>query len=61
MDLLRGEDLGSLVARRGPLPPREVSTYLTQAALALDKTHPAGIIHRDLKPENLFLTRREGG
>jgi serine/threonine protein kinase len=61
MDLLRGEDLGALVKRLGPLPPADVMTYLEQAARALDKTHAAGIVHRDLKPENLFLTTRDDG
>lgn len=61
MELLRGENLRALLARRGPLPPREVVTYLAQAALALEKTHAAGIVHRDLKPENLFLTKRDDG
>jgi eukaryotic-like serine/threonine-protein kinase len=61
MDLLRGEDLGSIVDRRSALPRREVLTYLAQAALGLDKTHAAGIVHRDLKPENLFITRRDDG
>jgi serine/threonine-protein kinase len=61
MDLLRGEDLGSMVKRGGPLPHDEVVTYLTQAATALDKTHAAGIVHRDLKPDNLFVTRRDDG
>jgi Protein kinase domain len=61
MDLLRGEELGSLIEERGALPPAEVLTYLYQAALALDKTHAAKIVHRDLKPENLFITRRDDG
>jgi serine/threonine-protein kinase len=61
MDLLEGRELGKLVEERGPLPPADVVTYLSQAALALDKTHDAGIVHRDLKPENLFLTRRDDG
>src|SRR5262249_30272799 len=41
------------------LPPQEVTLFLHQTALALDKTHAAGIVHRDLKPENLFVTERE--
>ena len=60
MELLRGEDLGKLLAR-GPLPSTEVVTFLIQAASALDRMHEAGIIHRDLKPENIFLTRRDDG
>jgi serine/threonine-protein kinase len=61
MDLLQGEELGGLATRRGPLPPAEVVLYLSQVALALDKTHAAGIVHRDLKPENLFVTTRDDG
>ncbi|XXX82041.1 protein kinase [Sorangium sp. So ce134] len=61
MDLLQGEELASLSARRGPLPPGEVALYLSQVARALDKMHAAAIVHRDLKPANLFLTRRDDG
>ncbi|MDI1482242.1 protein kinase [Polyangium sp. y55x31] len=61
MDLLSGEELGSMIARRGALPPAEVVLYLGQAAIALDKTHAANIVHRDLKPENLFVTTRDDG
>ena len=61
MELLRGDDLGQRLKRRGPLPAEEVVLYLHQAALGLDKTHAAGVVHRDLKPENLFVTRRDDG
>jgi serine/threonine-protein kinase len=61
MELLRGEDLGSVVDKRFAVPPGEVTVYLYRTALALDKTHAAGIIHRDLKPDNLFLTTRDDG
>jgi len=61
MDLLRGEELGKLVRNRSALSPTEVVTYLSQVALALDKTHARGIIHRDLKPENMFVTQRDDG
>jgi len=61
MELLVGEELGGMVKRRGPLPEAEAVLYLSQVALALDKTHAANIIHRDLKPENLFVTIRDDG
>ncbi len=61
MELLHGREIGALIETGGPLPPREVVTYLRQVAMALDKTHAAGIVHRDLKPQNLFLTQRDDG
>jgi serine/threonine-protein kinase len=61
MELLRGEELGRRLKRLGRLGPGEVVIYLSQAALALDKTHRANIVHRDLKPENFYLTEREDG
>ncbi len=60
MELLRGEDLGKVVAR-GPMPAAEVVTLLIQASSAIDRMHAAGVVHRDLKPENLFITRRDDG
>src|SRR6185436_21086486 len=61
MELLKGEDLGAIVKRRGALPAAEVVELLQKAALALERTHAAGIVHRDLKPENLFVTQRDDG
>src|SRR5579872_4059348 len=59
MELLKGEDLGAVLQRRGRLDADETLLLVGQASLALDKTHSAGIVHRDLKPENLFLTTRD--
>jgi len=61
MELLKGEDLGEVLERRGGLGPEQVVLYLWQASLALDKTHAAKVVHRDLKPDNLFVTRRDDG
>jgi serine/threonine protein kinase len=61
MELLRGEDLGTRLRRKGKLAPEEALDCLTQVALGLERTHGEGIIHRDLKPENLFATRRDDG
>ena len=56
MELLRGEDLASVVRTRGPLPVAEVATILEQLCHALGAAHRVGIVHRDLKPENVFLS-----
>jgi serine/threonine-protein kinase len=61
MELLRGEDLGARIKRKGRLSQDEALEILTQVALGLSRTHAEGIIHRDLKPENLFATRRDDG
>ena len=61
MELLRGEDLASIVEAHGPFTSQETVVLLSQAAHALDRTHAAGIVHLDLKPENLFLTTRDDG
>ncbi len=59
MELLRGEDLGSLLARAGRLDPETACSVVIQAATALDKAHAGSIVHRDLKPANIFLVQRE--
>jgi serine/threonine-protein kinase len=60
MELLRGEDLGKRMKRRGPLPRGEVVKLVEEAARGLDALHKASIVHRDLKPSNLFVAERDG-
>jgi serine/threonine protein kinase/class 3 adenylate cyclase len=60
MELLEGEDLEALLARRQRLTPAAVVPLLNQVARALTAAHLAGIVHRDLKPANLFLARVAG-
>lgn len=61
MELLVGEDFGSLLDRRGRLPLDEAVAVVTQAARGLARAHAQGIVHRDVKPENLFLCTDEMG
>jgi eukaryotic-like serine/threonine-protein kinase len=61
MDLLRGEDLQSLIGRLGPLPPDLALRIASQACLGLEKAHEAGVVHRDIKPSNLFLAKQDRG
>jgi eukaryotic-like serine/threonine-protein kinase len=60
-ELLVGEDLRAVLARRGAFPPAEARDILTDAAEGVACAHAMGVIHRDLKPENLFLHRRPDG
>ncbi|MDB4991479.1 MAG: serine/threonine protein kinase [Myxococcaceae bacterium] len=60
MELLRGEDLGALIERCGPLEPARVARIVEQCARALGAAHKQGVIHRDLKPANVFLIERDG-
>ncbi|GIW70537.1 MAG: hypothetical protein KatS3mg102_0079 [Planctomycetota bacterium] len=57
MELVEGEPLDRLVARRGPLGEREVLEMARKIALALDHAHRRGIVHRDLKPGNVVIDR----
>jgi WD40 repeat protein len=54
-ELLEGETLRGVAARRHP-PPRLLLTWAMQVADGLAVAHRQGIVHRDIKPENLFLT-----
>ena len=58
MDYIAGENLDSLMRRRGKLPPREVFRYAYQVCDALTYLHSQmpPIIHRDIKPANIIIT-----
>ena len=56
MEVLEGQDLGSLV-KPGPLPVDKGVALLIQAANALAVVHDHGVVHRDVKPDNFFLTK----
>jgi eukaryotic-like serine/threonine-protein kinase len=55
MELLRGEELSSFLARRGALDASLAVQIAMQMLAALNATHLVGVIHRDLKPDNVFL------
>ncbi len=54
MELLRGLDLESLVARFGPVPPARTVHLLRHACHSLGEAHAFGLVHRDIKPANIF-------
>jgi tRNA A-37 threonylcarbamoyl transferase component Bud32 len=55
MELLEGEDVQRRIRRTGPLPWRQASRILYEAARGLGAGHRAGLVHRDVKSANLFL------
>lgn len=61
MEYLRGEDLGRVIRRDGPLPPERAAKILVQICSSLAEAHGLDIVHRDLKPENVFLLKGQGG
>ena len=57
MELIDGEDCGTLVRRHGRLPVAESCEIIRQAALALHHAHGQGLVHRDMKPGNVMVAR----
>jgi serine/threonine protein kinase len=55
MELLDGEPLDEVLARRKRLPPAEAARVVHQALLGLQHVFERGMVHRDIKPSNLVL------
>jgi eukaryotic-like serine/threonine-protein kinase len=55
MELIDGEDLGTLLKRVGRLPPEKVSDIGQQVLSGLEATHAQGVLHRDLRPANILI------
>ena len=60
MELLSGETLADLLARKPRLNQREAAVIGRDVARALGAAHDKGIVHRDLKPANIFLHNQPG-
>jgi serine/threonine protein kinase len=56
MRFVDGDDLRTLVARRGPLDPARAAVIVGQVAAALAAAHARGLVHRDVKPANVLVT-----
>ncbi|HYU41386.1 MAG TPA: serine/threonine-protein kinase [Vicinamibacteria bacterium] len=58
MEYVDGEDLQSLLARIGRLPPDKALEIARDLCSGLAAVHEKGIIHRDLKPANVMIDGR---
>ncbi|HEY3261646.1 MAG TPA: serine/threonine-protein kinase [Pseudonocardiaceae bacterium] len=60
MELVEGEPLAAMIARRRRLSPERTLDVLEQAGHALQAAHQRGLVHRDVKPANILLTATGG-
>jgi eukaryotic-like serine/threonine-protein kinase len=56
LELVEGETLADLLAKRGALPVEDVLNIAKQIGEALEAAHEKGVVHRDLKPANIKVT-----
>jgi eukaryotic-like serine/threonine-protein kinase len=57
MELIEGENLEQVIARRAVLSISLKLVYASQACRAFDYAHKRGIVHRDIKPGNVMLAK----
>jgi serine/threonine protein kinase/formylglycine-generating enzyme required for sulfatase activity len=55
MEYVPGDDLSSIVKKKGPLSVDQAIDCIAQAARGLEFAHSQGVIHRDIKPANLLM------
>jgi eukaryotic-like serine/threonine-protein kinase len=60
MEVLEGESLKQVIARRGRLATSAAVGIARQILDALEHAHGEGVVHRDLKPDNVMLVERAG-
>ena len=61
MELLEGEELRQLIARRQALALEDKLAIMGQVCDGLHYAHQKGIVHRDIKPGNIMLLAQRPG
>ncbi len=61
MELLRGEELGTIIARAGTLGPHQALHIFEPLCEALSLAHSLNIVHRDIKASNIIVCQDAGG
>jgi len=57
MEFVEGEDVGSMLDKKGRLSEDEAIHIIIQAARALEHAWQHQLIHRDIKPDNILVTK----
>jgi len=60
MALVEGENLGTRIAKSGPINPDESRRILREVGDALAYAHSQNTVHRDIKPDNILIDRATG-
>jgi hypothetical protein len=55
-EFVEGDNLRTLLERRGRIPVREALPYMVQVAAGLAHASHRGVVHRDIKPSNIIIT-----
>ncbi len=55
-EFVEGENLRTMLERRGRLPVEECIHYMLQVAIGLAHAGSRGVVHRDIKPSNIIVT-----
>ena len=55
-EFVEGDNLRTILERRGRLPVGEAVHYMLQVAAGLAHAAERGVVHRDIKPSNIIIT-----
>ncbi|MFO8058408.1 MAG: serine/threonine-protein kinase [bacterium] len=58
MEYVEGQDLKTLLAQAGPVPPMIAALIGHEVSQALAYAHERGLVHRDVKPGNIMISSR---